>query len=78
MSLITVARRMAPSLSRGIPLVYVLRLQSGGLSTGCSTDFVQRFHEHENGSALPHHKTCAAGIGRLDRNLKGFSRWPPP
>jgi len=51
MSLVGEARRMAPSLSRGISFVYILRLQSGGLYIGCSTDFEKRFGDHENGSA---------------------------
>ena len=51
MSLVGEARRMVPSLSRGISFVYVLRLQSGGLYIGCSTNLEKRFGEHEKGSA---------------------------
>ena len=51
MSLVGEARRMAPSLSRGISFVYVLRLRSGGLYIGCSTNLEKRFGEHERGKA---------------------------
>ena len=51
MNLQEAARRMAPSLSRGIPFVYVLRLRSGDFYVGCSTDFEARFREHEHGTA---------------------------
>jgi putative endonuclease len=51
MNLQETARRMAPSLSRGIPFVYRLRLRSGNFYVGCSTDFEARFREHEQGTA---------------------------
>jgi putative endonuclease len=51
MNLQKTARRMAPSLSRGTPFVYMLRLRSGNLYVGCSTDFETRFLEHEQGTA---------------------------
>lgn len=51
MSLVDEARRMAPSLSRGTALVYVLRLRSGALYVGCSDDAETRFTEHVNGTA---------------------------
>jgi predicted GIY-YIG superfamily endonuclease len=51
MNLQQTARRMAPSLSRGIPFVYILRLRSGNFYVGCSTDFEARFREHEQGTA---------------------------
>ena len=51
MSLVGEARRMAPSLSRGTSFVYVLRLRSGGLYIGCSTNLEKRFGEHERGKA---------------------------
>jgi predicted GIY-YIG superfamily endonuclease len=51
MNLVEEARRMAPSLSRGTPFTYILRLRSGILYTGCSTDFETRFQEHTNGTA---------------------------
>jgi putative endonuclease len=38
---------MAPSLSRGTPFVYILRLQSVGLYIGCSTDYEARLCEHQ-------------------------------
>ena len=38
---------MAPSLSRGTPFVYILRLHSGGLYIGCSTDYEARLSEHQ-------------------------------
>jgi predicted GIY-YIG superfamily endonuclease len=42
---------MAPSLSRGIALVYVLRLRSGNLYVGSSDDAEPRFAKHEEGTA---------------------------
>jgi predicted GIY-YIG superfamily endonuclease len=42
---------MAPSLSRGIPFVYILQLRSGTLYVGCSTDYEARLRDHENGHA---------------------------
>jgi predicted GIY-YIG superfamily endonuclease len=42
---------MAPSLSGGIPFVYILRLRSGNFYVGCSTDFEVRFRQHEDGTA---------------------------
>ena len=51
MNLQQTARRMAPSLSRGIPFVYILRLRSGNFYVGCSSDFEARFREHKHGTA---------------------------
>ena len=51
MSLLNEARRMAPSLSRGVSFVYILRLRSGALYVGCSTDAETRFAEHSAGTA---------------------------
>jgi putative endonuclease len=42
---------MVPSLSRDTPVVYILRLRSGALYVGCSTNIETRFHEHESGTA---------------------------
>jgi len=42
---------MAPSLSRGSSIVYILRLQSGTLYVGCSDDCETRFRAHEEGTA---------------------------
>lgn len=42
---------MVPSLSRGIPFVYILRLRSGNFYVGCSIDFEVRFREHDQGTA---------------------------
>ena len=50
-TLIAEARRMAPSLSRGMPVVYFLRLRSGMLYVGVSTDLEQRFSDHMSGQA---------------------------
>ena len=36
---------MVPSLSRDIPIVYILRLHSGALYVGCTIDFEVRFRE---------------------------------
>ena len=51
MSLFDEARRMAPSLSRGISFVYILRLRSGAFYVGCSNDAETRFAEHAAGTA---------------------------
>jgi putative endonuclease len=51
MFLIESARRMVPSLSRGIPIVYILRLQSGALYVGCTIDFEVRLRGYETGAA---------------------------
>ena len=50
MSLIDEARRIVPSLSRGISFVYILRLRSGALYVGCSSDAEMRFAEHVAGT----------------------------
>jgi predicted GIY-YIG superfamily endonuclease len=42
---------MAPSLSRGTPVVYLLRLRSGIIYVGCSTDIAQRIADHLSGHA---------------------------
>ena len=42
---------MAPSLSRGIPFVYILQLRSGALYVGCSNDVEDRFERHSAGRA---------------------------
>ena len=42
---------MVPTLSKGTPIVYMLRLRSGALYVGCSTDFEVRFRQHERGVA---------------------------
>lgn len=42
---------MAPSLSRGIPFVYILRLRSRKLYVGCSADYEARFKDHASGAA---------------------------
>ena len=49
--LIAEARRMVPSLSRGTPVVYFLRLRSGTIYVGCSTDLEQRLEDHSTGEA---------------------------
>ena len=50
-ALIAEARRMAPSLSRGTPVVYFLRLRSGTIYVGCSLDLEQRLDDHITGQA---------------------------
>ena len=42
---------MAPSLSSGIALVYILRLRSGALDVGCSDHAEARFARHAKGTA---------------------------
>ena len=51
MFLIAQALALAPDLKPGTPFVYILRLQSGGLYVGCSTDYETRLREHQNGTA---------------------------
>jgi len=45
------ARRMAPSLSRGMAVVYFLSLQSGAIYIGASLDLPQRLDDHSLGRA---------------------------
>ena len=49
--LIAEARRMAPSLSKGVAVAYFLRLKSGALYIGYSTDIEQRLDDHWHGQA---------------------------
>src|SRR5664280_2463858 len=42
---------MAPSLSRGMALVYFLRLRSGNIYVGCRIDLKQRIVDYLAGSA---------------------------
>lgn len=42
---------MAPSLSRGMPVVYMLRLKSGVIYVGATTDLEQRLCDHARGQA---------------------------
>jgi len=42
---------MAPSLSRGVSIVYVLQLRSGKLYVGSSKDAETRFRDHVAGDA---------------------------
>jgi len=42
---------MAPSVSKGTPVVYFLRLQSDGIYIGTSTDLSQRLEDHISGQA---------------------------
>lgn len=42
---------MAPSLSRGLPVVYFLRLQSGIFYIGAPADIIQRLDDHISGQA---------------------------
>ncbi|HST29690.1 MAG TPA: GIY-YIG nuclease family protein [Chthoniobacterales bacterium] len=51
MLLIESARRMAPSLSRDTPVVYILQLGTGALYVGCTTDLKVRLREHAVGTA---------------------------
>jgi predicted GIY-YIG superfamily endonuclease len=50
-ALIAEARRMVPSLSKGSCVVYFLRLRSGILYIGASTDLAQRLDDHTSGQA---------------------------
>jgi len=44
-------QRLAPGLSRDIPVVYFLRLQSGVIYVGASLDLEQRLEDHASGRA---------------------------
>ena len=50
-ALIAEARRLAPGLSKGQAVVYFLRLRSGILYVGASTDLEQRLEDHVSGQA---------------------------
>jgi len=50
-ALLAEARRMAPSLSRGMPVVYLHRLRSGIIYVGASLDLPQRLEDHVSGRA---------------------------
>jgi putative endonuclease len=50
-SLLLAARKIAPSLSRGTPVVYFLRLCSGITYVGASIDLEQRLADHSSGKA---------------------------
>ena len=60
--LIAAARRMAPNLSKGMFVVYFLRLQSGSVYIGVSADLTQRLDDHSSG--------CACRTTQLDRPLE--------
>src|SRR5438046_2639380 len=51
MSLFEQARRMAPRLSRGIVVIYILQLRSGALYVGYSDDCEERLRRHVAGTA---------------------------
>ena len=50
-TLLQEARRMVPSLSRGMAFSYILELRSGAFYVGCSVDYETRFREHQAGTA---------------------------
>lgn len=45
------AREMVPEVSRGMAVVYILRLGSGVLYVGCTSDCESRLAEHAAGTA---------------------------
>lgn len=49
--LFSAALRLIPTLSRGTPVVYLLRLQSGVLYIGSTLDLEQRLDDHASGRA---------------------------
>ena len=51
MSLLDEAIQLAPSLSRGMPFIYILQLRSGAFYVGCSIDADKRFVAHADGTA---------------------------
>lgn len=48
-SLLTQAYALLPTLTRDLPVVYILRLRSGNPYIGASTDLPQRLQEHTTG-----------------------------
>lgn len=47
MDLVTQTKKLAPSLTKNTPIIYIFRLNSGFLYIGCTTDYQARFQEHE-------------------------------
>lgn len=86
-ALVAEARRMALSLSRGMPVVYFLRLRSSTVYIGASLDLPQRLDDHASGQAcrttqldspvailrVEIHATFA-GARALETQLKRWSR----
>jgi putative endonuclease len=86
-ALVSEARRMAPGLSQGTPVVYFLRLRSGSIYIGSSLELEQRIEDHVSGRAC---RTTAldaptailrieilpsfAGARSREAQLKGWSR----
>ena len=81
------ARRMAPSLSKGTPVVYFMRLRSGTIYVGTSLDLERRLKDHRSGRACRTTRLdppteflrveiCAAysEARRREAQLKGWSR----
>lgn len=71
--LIAEARRLAPGLSKDQAVVYFLRLRSGMLYVGASTDLEQRLEDHVSGQAcITTQADPAAALLRIER----FSSFP--
>src|SRR5438105_12573660 len=73
MNLQKIVRRMAPSLSRGTPFLYILRLLSGNFYVGCSTDFEARFREQRTACRPTAHEPATIdnlrlAVGRPERS----------
>jgi putative endonuclease len=85
--LISEAQRLVPGLRRGLAVVYLLRLRSGCIYVGASTDLGQRLLDHESGRAcrttridvpavvlrIETHPTFADARAR-EAQLKGWTR----
>jgi len=51
MDLVAQTQKLIPDLSTDTSIVYILRLKSGSLYIGCTTDYPSRFKEHQAGTA---------------------------
>jgi putative endonuclease len=49
--LVSEMQRITPNISKGTAVVYILRLKSGGIYIGASTDLEQRLDDHISGQA---------------------------
>jgi hypothetical protein len=74
MTLYDEARRMAPSLSRGIAFVYILQLRSGAFYVGCSSDAETRFNDHLAGKAFARRPWISPSHFFLSNSTRPFER----
>jgi putative endonuclease len=72
-ALISEARRMAPGLSQGTPVVYFLRLRSGSIYIGTSLELEQRLEDHVSGRAC---RTTALDAPRAILRIEILTSFP--